>query len=129
MGVEALGKSRLEAYWDKKPPRPRTLLVSYPENLVEAQRTVSHHRQNARRLLYEARGVMILPTATLAAEANSPDPEAIVDRIVYELVAELRRHRELEPGPRPEPRWERSPLEVCGRHSRRRPRTSKDGLD
>ena len=51
-------------------------------------------RHDPQHEFYKARGVVILPTGTLAAEATDDDPQAVVDRIADKLVEEIRRHKE-----------------------------------
>jgi RNA polymerase sigma factor (sigma-70 family) len=53
------------------------------------------HQKKERRVLYELRGAIHLPTGALAAHAENHDPIAALDEIIPELVAELKKHREL----------------------------------
>jgi hypothetical protein len=69
-GVNDAVKARLESYWAKKLPRLQRLLVPYRKELQEIRLTVYHHQQNSQHTWYEVRGVIHLPTGTLAAEAN-----------------------------------------------------------
>ena len=93
-GVAAAVKERLEAYWAKKLPRLEKLLVHYHPDFREIRLTVSAHHQNQERSWYEIRAVILLPTGTLAAEANDKDPQAALDRVADELVTEIKRHKE-----------------------------------
>ena len=93
-GVDDVIKQRLEAYWSKKLPRLEKLLAPYPADLREIRLTVSHHRHDPQHEFYEARGVVKLPTGTLAAEATDDDPQAVLDRIADKLVEEIRRHKD-----------------------------------
>jgi RNA polymerase sigma factor (sigma-70 family) len=93
-GVGDAVKGRIESYWARKRPRLEKLLAPYPEDVREIRLTISHHEHDPRHELYEARGVVILPTGTLAVEATDDDPQVVVDRIVDTLVAEIRRHKE-----------------------------------
>src|SRR5262245_7404958 len=61
-------KEGLEEYWAKKMHRVEKLLVHYSPELREIRLTVYCHRQSPQREWYEARGVIHLPTGTLAAE-------------------------------------------------------------
>ena len=88
--VDDVIKQRLEAYWSRKLPRLEKLLAPYPADLREIRLTVSHHRHDPQHRFYEVRGVVILPTGTLAAEATDDDPETVLDRIADKLVAEIR---------------------------------------
>ena len=74
-GVAPAVEGQLEAYWAKKLPRLEKLLVRYPPDLREIRLTVSSHHPNPERSWYEVRGVIRLPTGTLAAEANDKDPK------------------------------------------------------
>ncbi|MDB5313761.1 MAG: hypothetical protein JWO38_7963 [Gemmataceae bacterium] len=87
-------KGEVEAYWAKKLPRLHKLLVPYRPDLQEIRLTVSCHRQTSRRSWYEVRGVIHLPTGSLAAAADDEDPRAAVDRVADTLVAEIKRHKE-----------------------------------
>ena len=80
-----LGQEAAEA---GRAPRP------VPRGVREIRLTISHHEHNPRHELYKARGVVNLPTGTLAAEATDDDPQVVVNRIVDTLVAEVRRHKE-----------------------------------
>jgi RNA polymerase sigma factor (sigma-70 family) len=93
-GVDAHVKSRLKTYWAKKLARLKKLLVPYPPDLQEIRLTVSHHQPNSQRSFYEGRGIIPLPTGTLAAEANGGDPQTVLDGIADTLAAEVRRHKE-----------------------------------
>ena len=91
--VDDVTKQRLEAYWSRKLPRLEKLLAPYPADLREIRLTVSHHRHDPQHRFYEARGVVILPTGSLAAEATDDDPETVLDRIADKLVEEITRHK------------------------------------
>jgi RNA polymerase sigma factor (sigma-70 family) len=93
-GVDDVIKQRLEAYWSKKLPRLEKLLAPYPADLREIRLAVSHHRHDPQHWFNEARGVVKLPTGTLAAEASDDDPQAVLDRIADRLVEEIRRHKD-----------------------------------
>jgi RNA polymerase sigma factor (sigma-70 family) len=69
-------------------------LVPYRTELQDIRLTVYRHQQNPQRSWYEVRGVIHLPTGTLAAEANDKDPRAALDRVTDELAAEIKRHKE-----------------------------------
>ncbi len=87
-------KERLETYWAKKLPRLQKLLVHYGRDLQEIRLSVTCHQQSPQRLWYEARGVIELPTGTLAAGAENEMPEATLDAVTDALVAEIKRHKE-----------------------------------
>jgi RNA polymerase sigma factor (sigma-70 family) len=93
-GCDDAVKARLETYWAKKVPRLQHLLVHYRPDLQEMRLTVYCHTQNPQRSWYEIRGVIHLPTGTLATEANEKDPQAALDRIADALVTEIKRHKE-----------------------------------
>lgn len=93
-GVDVDVKSRLKRYWAKTLTRLKKLLAPYPPDLQEIRLTVSHHQPNSQRSYYEGRGVIQLPTGTLVAEANSGDPQAVLDGIADTLAAEISRHKE-----------------------------------
>ena len=93
--VAAAVKARLESYWAEKLPRLKKLLTNYREDLQEIRLTVSRHPQSPRREWYEVRGVIHLPTGTLAAEADDKVPEAAIDRVADDLAREIKRHKEL----------------------------------
>lgn len=93
--VDDATKQRLQAYWAKKLPRLQKLLVRYPADLQELRLTISRHRHDSQNSWYEVRGVIHLPTGTLAAEAEGKDPQAALDRVADALVTEIRRHRDL----------------------------------
>jgi RNA polymerase sigma factor (sigma-70 family) len=94
-GIDAAEKARIQAYWEKKLPRLQKLLTNYRPELVEIRLTVSHRGQTPKNKGYELRGVIQLPTGTLAADAQDKDPLPAVDRIVDALVNEIKRHKEL----------------------------------
>lgn len=93
-GCDDTVKASLEAYWAKKLPRLQKLLVPYRTDLREIRLTISCHRQNAHRTWYEANGVILLPTGTLAAEANDKEARVAVDRVTDTLAGEIKRHKE-----------------------------------
>jgi RNA polymerase sigma factor (sigma-70 family) len=88
-------KQRVETYWGKKLPRLKKLLADYGPELYEIRLTVAEHRQKPSRVLYELRGVIHLPSGTLVAEANDPDPHRAIDKVVDTLDPEIVRHKEL----------------------------------
>jgi RNA polymerase sigma factor (sigma-70 family) len=93
-GIDTAEKARVQAYWEKKLPRLQKLLSHYRPDLIEIRLTVSHRGQGPKNAGYELRGVIHLPTGTLAAEADDEDPLVAVDRIADALVAEIKRHKE-----------------------------------
>lgn len=94
-GVDEAEKGRLEAYWAKKVPRLKRLLVTYSPELQEVRLTVSYHKEKAHHSFYEVRGVVQLPTGTVAAHADDRNPEAALDRVADDLAKEIKRHKEL----------------------------------
>jgi RNA polymerase sigma factor (sigma-70 family) len=94
-GVDEAFRARVEAYWAKKLPRLEKLLVHYNPDLKEVRLTVSEHHQAPQRARFEVQGVVHLPTGTQAARASDKDALAAIDRVVDELVREVKRHNEM----------------------------------
>ncbi len=90
-GCEERLKASLQAYWDKKQPRLEKLLRPFRPELRELRLTVYRHEQPPR---WEVRGVLHLPTGTLAAEETEADYKPVLDRVAYVLVREIKRHKE-----------------------------------
>jgi RNA polymerase sigma factor (sigma-70 family) len=93
-GVEDDLKARLEEYWQKKLPRLEKRLVPYRPDLQEIRLTVYRHK-NSRREWFEVRGVIHLPTGTLAVEEENVDAFAALDGVVDRVTEEIKRHKEL----------------------------------
>jgi DNA-directed RNA polymerase specialized sigma24 family protein/ribosome-associated translation inhibitor RaiA len=71
------------------------LLATYNPDLQEVDMSITAHRPSNRSAWFEARTVVHLPTGKLAAHAEEPVAEAAVDRVADEIVAKVRRHKEL----------------------------------
>ncbi|MHB1423648.1 MAG: sigma factor-like helix-turn-helix DNA-binding protein [Gemmataceae bacterium] len=84
-------KARLQAYWEKKQLRLEKLLRPFRPELRELRLTVYRHEQPHR---WEVRGVLHLPTGTLAAEETDADYKPVLDRVADILVREIKRHKE-----------------------------------
>jgi ribosome-associated translation inhibitor RaiA len=80
-GIDPALKARLQTYWGEKLPRLQKLLSHYRPDLIEIRLTVSHRGREARNAGYEVRGVIHLPTGTVADEADDENPLAAVDRV------------------------------------------------
>jgi RNA polymerase sigma factor (sigma-70 family) len=93
-GIDPALKARLQTYWGERLPRLQRLLSHYRPDLLEIRLTVSHRGRESRNGGYEVRGVIHLPTGTIAAEADDETPLAAVDRVADTLVAEIKRHKE-----------------------------------
>lgn len=93
-GIAAAEKARLQTYWEQKLPRLQKLLSPYRADLIEIRLTVSHRGQGSKRAGYEVRAVIRLPSGILDAKADDKDPLASLDRVVDELVTEIKRHKE-----------------------------------
>jgi ribosome-associated translation inhibitor RaiA len=92
-GVDDAIRARLESYRAQKLTRLQKLLVRFPADLREIRLTVSQHRRDSQASRFEVRGVIHLPTGTLAAGADEEDPQTAVDRVADTLVGEVKRHR------------------------------------
>ena len=86
-------KVEIRDYANKKLSRLERLLVRFRPALRELSLTVYRNRQ-ARGDRFEARGVLHLPTRTLASEEQAPSWREAVDRAFDELVEQVRRHKE-----------------------------------
>jgi RNA polymerase sigma factor (sigma-70 family) len=84
-------KANLQACWEKKQPRLEKLLRPFRPELRELRLTVYRHEQPPR---WEVRGVLHLPTGTLAAEETEADYKSALDRVADVLVREIKRHKE-----------------------------------
>jgi RNA polymerase sigma factor (sigma-70 family) len=84
-------KASLQTYWEKKQPRLEKLLRPFRPELRELRLTVYRHEQPRR---WEVRGVLHLPTGTLAAEETEADYKPALDRVADVLVREIKRHKE-----------------------------------
>src|SRR5579875_1653688 len=84
-------KASLQAYWEKKQTRLERLLKPFRPALRELRSTVYQHEQPKR---WEVRGVLYLPTCTLAAEETEADYKPALDRLTDVLVGEIKRHKE-----------------------------------
>ena len=87
-------QARLEAYWAGMLPRLQRLLARSGPDLRQIDLAVFYHPPNAHRARYEARAAVHLPTGTLAARANDPDPEVALDRVAHALTTGIKRHKE-----------------------------------
>ncbi|MCS6851527.1 MAG: HPF/RaiA family ribosome-associated protein [Gemmataceae bacterium] len=93
-GCDGAMKAHLEEYWEKKKPRLERLLSSYRPELRHLSIHVRRHEGNATAGRFEGRGVLHLPTGTLAAEAEAIDARAVIDQLVDTLASEIKRHKE-----------------------------------
>lgn len=84
-------KASLQAYWQKKQPRLEKLLSPFRPDQRDLRLTVYYHAQPPR---WEVRGVLYLPTRTLAAEEVEKDYGVALDRLVDTLAREVKRHKE-----------------------------------
>lgn len=82
-------KEAIRSYWQQKTPRIEKLLMRFPEDQRELRLTVTHKPKR-----YDVHAVLLLPTASLAAEASSARDREAIDMVVDKLVAEVRRHKE-----------------------------------
>jgi DNA-directed RNA polymerase specialized sigma24 family protein/ribosome-associated translation inhibitor RaiA len=83
-------KETIKSYWQQKVPRIEKLLTRFPEDQRELRLMVTHKPKR-----YDLHLVLLLPTASLAADASSVSDREAIDAVVDKLVAEIRRHKEL----------------------------------
>jgi len=81
-------KDDIRAYWAEKRPRFERLLSTFRPELCHLRLAV--RRSKAR---WEARAVLSIPTATLAAKGDSESWPEGLDKIADRLTAEIRRHK------------------------------------
>jgi len=82
-------KDRVRAYWGKKRWRVSRLLTTFRHDQCDLQLMVGRDAG-----LFKSRGVLRLPTDTLAAEGLAQTWREAMDQMMDRLTAELRRHRE-----------------------------------
>jgi ribosome-associated translation inhibitor RaiA len=87
----AVPQASLQAYWQKKQPRLERLLAPFRPEQRDLRLTVYHHPQPPR---WEVRGVLHLPSGTLAAEEADRESTAALDRLADYIFRRKHRQRE-----------------------------------